>query len=315
MNDHTYSSQINRQAKLATTLQAAGLDGLVLNPGPSLVYLTGLHFHLSERPVAVIFVPDEIPVIVLPELELEKVKNLPYPIQAFPYGEDPALWDVAFRKAVQATKMDGKHIGVEPRQLRLLEFRLLLNAALDAEFVSADTSVARLRMFKDESEISAMRKAAGIAQNALQATLPQVKIGCSERELAAELTLQLLRAGCDSEVPFAPIVSGGPNAANPHATPSNRKLSAGDLLVIDWGASSEGYFSDITRTFAIGDPEPELKTISSIVLEANAKGRTETRPGIPAEQVDQAARKVIESAGYGKYFTHRPGATNPGAGE
>ena len=307
MNDHTYSSQINRQAKLATTLQAAGLDGLVLNPGPSLVYLTGLHFHLSERPVAVIFVPDEIPVIVLPELELEKVKNLPYPIQAFPYGEDPALWDVAFRKAVQATKMDGKHIGVEPRQLRLLEFRLLLNAALDAEFVSADTSVARLRMFKDESEISAMRKAAGIAQNALQATLPQVKIGCSERELAAELTLQLLRAGCDSEVPFAPIVSGGPNAANPHATPSNRKLSAGDLLVIDWGASSEGYFSDITRTFAIGDPEPELKTISSIVLEANAKGRTETRPGIPAEQVDQAARKVIESAGYGKYFTHRTG--------
>ncbi len=73
--------------------------------------------------------------------------------------------------------------------------------------------------------------------------------------LAAELTLQLLRAGCDPQVPFAPIVSSGPNAANPHATPSARKLSPGDLLVIDWGASYEGYLSDITRTFAIGNIE------------------------------------------------------------
>jgi Xaa-Pro dipeptidase len=306
-NPNVFSPQINRQAKLASMLQTAGLDSLVLNPGPSLIYLTGLHFHLSERPVTVILKPGETPVIVLPELELEKTKHLPYPILAFPYGEDPSVWEVAFRRAIQATQLDGKRIGVEPRQLRLLEFRLLQYAAPEAEFISADESVAKLRMFKDESEISAMRKAAEIAQEALQATLPHVKIGCSERELAAELTLQLLRAGCDSQVPFAPIVSGGPNAANPHATPSSRPLSPGDLLVIDWGASYEGYFSDITRTFAIGDLKPEFSVICKIVQEANAAGRAEARPGIPAEMVDRATRSVIESAGYGKYFTHRTG--------
>jgi Xaa-Pro dipeptidase len=102
-------------------------------------------------------------------------------------------------------------------------------------------------------------------------------------------------------------VSSGPNSANPHAVPSDRKLSPGDLLVIDWGASYQGYFSDITRTFAIGSQDPEYAHIGNIVLDANIAGRESAHPGIPAETVDQAARSVIESAGYGKYFTHRTG--------
>jgi Xaa-Pro dipeptidase len=189
----------------------------------------------------------------------------------------------------------------------LLEYRLLTDAAPKAEFIPAQDSVSSLRMYKDKSELSAMRKAADIAQKALTATLPQVKIDLSERELAAELTLQLLNAGCDPEIPFAPIVSSGPNSANPHAVPSDRKLSPGDLLVIDWGASYQGYFSDITRTFEIGSLDPEYARIGNIVLDANTAGRESAHPGIPAETVDQAARAVIESAGYGKYFTHRTG--------
>jgi Xaa-Pro dipeptidase len=184
---------------------------------------------------------------------------------------------------------------------------MLTDAAPKAVFIPAQDSVSSLRMYKDESELSAMRKAVDIAQKALTATLPHVKIGLTERELASELTLQLLNAGCDPEIPFAPIVSSGPNSANPHAVPSDRKLAPGDLLVIDWGASSQGYFSDITRTFAIGNLDPECARIGAIVLEANTAGRESAHPGIPAETVDQAARTVIESAGYGKYFTHRTG--------
>ncbi len=299
--------QITRQAKLNHNLKSSQLDCLVLNPGPSLIYLTGLHFHLSERPVLVIFMPDAVPIIVLPELEQEKLKQLPFDIQAFPYGEDPSQWGPIFKHAVQAARLDNKRIGVEPRQLRFLEFRLLSNAAPNAELLSGEDIISRMRMYKDDNELSAMRKAATIAQKALNATLPLVKIGLTERELAAELTLQLFRSGCDPEVPFAPIISSGLNAANPHATPSDRKLTAGDLLVIDWGASSEGYFSDITRTFAIGDLEPEYVKICKVVLEANIAGREAARPGIPAEAIDQAARAVIELAGYGKYFTHRTG--------
>jgi Xaa-Pro dipeptidase len=296
-----------RWQALSSALKANGLEALVLNPGPSLVYLSGLHFHLSERPVTFIFVPDEEPSLVLPELEHIKTLDLPFPLHSFLYGEDPASWHLAFQRAAQAAKLDGKRVGVEPRRLRLLEYRLLLDAAPEAEFISAEDAVAALRMRKDSGEISAMRKAAEIAQKALNETLPMIKIGMTEREIAAELTLRLLRNGSDSEAPFAPIVSGGPNSANPHATPTDRPLQNGDLLVVDWGASYQGYFSDITRTFAIGEAQSEEQKIHQIVQQANSAARAAVRSGITASEVDQAAREVIEAAGYGKYFTHRTG--------
>ncbi len=308
MTDQQASHPLSsRQGKLYTKIRTTGLDSIILNPGPSLVYLTGLHFHLSERPVVVMFKPDTVPAIVLPELEQQKLKQLPFEIQAFPYGEDPTQWLKSFQAAAQYAMLDNGKSGVEPRQLRFLEYGLLTEAAPRAKFISAEDSLSSLRMYKDDSELSAMRKAAEIAQNALLATLPSVRLGMSERELAAELSLQVFRAGSDPEAPFAPIVSSGLNSANPHAVPSERKLSQGDLLVIDWGASFGGYCSDITRTFTIGKPDKELIKIGQVVLEANIEGRNSVKPGIAAQQVDQAARRVIEEAGYGKYFTHRTG--------
>lgn len=152
-----------------------------------------------------------------------------------------------------------------------------------------------------------MRKAVQIAEAGLKATIPFIKAGVTEREIAAELTLQLFRAGSDPEMAFSPIVSGGPNSANPHASPSDRKLAAGDLLVIDWSAAWNGYISDLTRTFAIESITPEFEKVFNTVKAANQAGREAARPGIPAGDIDRAARKVIEAAGYGKYFTHRVG--------
>jgi Xaa-Pro dipeptidase len=129
----------------------------------------------------------------------------------------------------------------------------------------------------------------------------------SEKELASELVVQLLKQGSEPEMPFAPIVSGGPNAANPHASPSECRLQAGDLLVIDWGATYDGYVSDLTRTLSIGDVEPEFSHIADLVLQANAAGRKAGKPGTPAKAVDIATRTVIENGGYGQYFTHRTG--------
>ena len=112
-----------RLDKLYTALAQAGLDAVVINPGPTLTYLTGLKFHLMERPVVLLVAQGKDPVLVLPELELPKVKLFPYEVNAFAYGETPSEWDAIFRKAVQSLGLDGKRIGVEPRQLRLLEFR------------------------------------------------------------------------------------------------------------------------------------------------------------------------------------------------
>jgi Xaa-Pro dipeptidase len=297
----------SRFDKLQASLRASGLDAVILNPGPTLTHLTGLHFHLMERPVVLLLAKDQAPAIVLPELELQKVSSLPYELQVFAYTENPSEWGDAFRKATQALGLDGKRIGVEPRQLRLLEFRYVKDGAPEADYPDASDVLSGLRLRKDKSEVEAMRRAVKIAQDALEATIPLIKIGMTEKELAAELVTQLLRQGSEPELPFAPIVSGGPNAANPHASPSDRKLQVGDLLVVDWGATYDSYISDLTRTFAVGEVDDEYKKIHEIVQEANAAGRAAGKPGVPCANVDKAARDVIEKAGYGVYFTHRTG--------
>ena len=297
----------SRMDKLNDSLRTSGLDAVILNPGPTLTHLTGLKFHLMERPVVLLFAKDQIPAIVLPELELQKVASLPYELKVFAYPENPSEWGNLFRKAAQSLGLDGKRIGVEPRQLRLLEFRHVKESAPEADYPDASDVLAGLRLRKDKTEVEAMRRAVKIAQDALEATIPSFKIEMTERALAAELVMQLLRHGSDPEIPFAPIVSAGPNAANPHASPSERKLRAGDLLVVDWGAAYEGYISDLTRTFAVGEVEEEYRKIHRIVQEANAAGRAAARPGVPCANVDHAAREVIEKSGYGEYFTHRTG--------
>src|SRR5215211_8544517 len=297
----------SRLDKLNASLQSSGLDAVILNPGPTLTHLTGLHFHLMERPVVLMFARDQEPALVLPELELQKVASLPYKLRVFAYPENPAEWEGVFGRAVQSLSLDGKRIGIEPRQLRLLEFRYVKDGAPEADYPDASDVLSAMRLRKDKSEVDAMRRAVKIAQDALEATVPSIKVGMTEKELSSELVGQLLKHGSEPEMPFSPIVSSGPNGANPHASPSDRRLQVGDLLVVDWGAAYDGYISDLTRTFAVGDVQDEYKKIHKIVQEANAAGRAAGKPGVPCAAVDKAARDVIEQAGYGVYFTHRTG--------
>src|SRR3989337_2046952 len=112
---------------------------------------------------------------------------------------------------------------------------------------------------------AAMQRAVEIAEVAVEATIAKVKVGMTEREVSGILIQQLYANGCDPELPFLPIIAAGANSANPHATVSDRKIQKGDLLLFDWGASVDGYFSDLTRTFAIGEVEPEFKRIYEVV--------------------------------------------------
>jgi Xaa-Pro dipeptidase len=291
------------------------LDAIALNPGPTLTYLTGLNFHLMERPTVLLAAPEKKPALILPELEMTKARAATVALELFPFGDNPGTWQDAFFNAVQAMGfnrtssegMQGVRVGVESTRMRFLELRYLEGAFTRAQFDTADAVLNKLRMCKDSDEVAAMRQAVKIAQEALKATLPVIKPGVTEREIASELLIQLLKAGTAPDLPFHPIVSGGPNSADPHASPSDRALQSGDLLVIDWGASYGGYISDLTRTFAIGDIQPEFQHIYELVRLANQAGRDAARPGIMAGEVDAAAREVIEDSGYGKYFFHRVG--------
>lgn len=163
-------------------------------------------------------------------------------------------------------------------------------------------------MAKDGTEIGDMRRAVGIAERAMQRLLDDgaIRPGRAELEVAADLKIAMLHEGGQGDA-FPPIVVAGPNSASPHAGPSQRPLAEGDLIVIDWGTTYEGYRSDITRTFVLGAPTPEMVQIHDAVLAANQSGRLAARPGIPAQEVDRAARRAITLAGYGQYFIHRTG--------
>ena len=296
----------NRFQSLSSAMQDAGLDVLALNPSPSLFHLTGLRFHLFERPIVFFYRPGSSPVLVLPELEATKIDPA-LGFDLFPYGENPETWNAVFSRACNHLSLNGRTIGIEPTHLRVLELRFLESGVTHAQIQSAESALAIVRMHKDKNEIVAMQKAVEIAQTALLNTLPIIKAGATERKVAGELALQLMRAGAEPELPFAAAVAGGPNSANPHATPSDRPLKQGDTLVIDWGASYQGYCSDLTRTFSIGRLEPEFETIGNIVREANLAAQKAIRPGIPAGEIDRAAREIIEGKGYGAQFTHRTG--------
>jgi len=304
---HSITNITNRQAALSDLIANSELDAIVLNAGPSQSYFTGLHFHLSERPYLVFIAPDKAPIFLLTEMEVGKVNALEYEALSFTFDEDPNRWPDAFNAVAETLGKNVSAIGVEDTQLRLLELRLLQDALPNTKFEDGSALIADIRQHKDEEEIAAMQRAAEIAEDALLATLPMVKIGTSEKDIAAELMMQLRAHGSDAELPFLPIIASGPNSANPHANISERPLQKGDLLIIDWGASVKGYYSDITRTFAISELDEELSRVHKTVELANAAGRDAVRPGANCEAVDRAARDVIEDVGYGEFFIHRTG--------
>jgi len=296
-----------RLTRLIETMKTEKLDAIALNPGPSLYYITGLSFHLMERPIVLILSLNDKPILILPDLERSKAEKSDLDLELISYGEDDASRSRAFQEASTRLDLDNRRIGVEPLRSRVFELRLLESVAPQASFASCEETLSSLRIIKDENERDSIRRAVFVAEEALRATIPLIRPGMSERELASELTIQLLRAGSEPAMPFKPIVASGPNSALPHATPTDRKLQNGDLLIIDWGATVDGYISDLTRTFALGEIDTELEKIHSIVQGSNAAGREAIRPDASCQEIDRASRSMIEDAGYGQFFIHRTG--------
>lgn len=297
---------VARLNKLRAALSAASQDCAVAIAGPNLIYLTGLSFHLSERPSVGFFPAGADPVFVVGQLEESKLRSgLPYPAQIFTYSDSDGPAG-AFARAAQALP-GARRLAVEARRMRVMELRLI-EAAFGAPSITAGEELfAGLRMCKEAVELEHMRAAVAIAERALLLTLPVLRPGITEREVAGELLVQTLRAGADAELPFAPIIASGPNGALPHASITDRRLQAGDLVTVDWGAAKDGYVADLTRTFALGQISPELERIYTLVQQANAAGLAAGRPGVTCASVDAAARQAISQGGYGQYFVHRVG--------
>jgi len=295
-----------RAEKLNEEIRAQGLDGIALVPGPNLTYVSGIHAHLSERPIVLFLPVDDEPAIIIPVLEASKAEEAGISLKRIFAWSDQDGYAGAFERASSHLGLSDFRLGVEALRMRVLETEMLHSYAPGLATAHADPIMDGLRLRKDADELAAMERAVAVAEAAMHSVLPQIRAGLTEKEVAALLTAEILGAGADA-LAFNPIVSAGPNSASPHATPTKRRLREGDLLVIDWGASVDGYVSDITRTFAIGHLEEEFRLIYDVVKAANVAGVAAAEPGASGEAIDRAARSVIENAGYDDYFIHRTG--------
>ena len=285
-----------------------GVSCVALMPGANLRYFTGLTTHLSERPT-VAFVPADGPLgVVLPELEAPAARpHLPPDARLFTYTDEGGH-EHAFYRAAEVLRIEGQPLAVEYLAMRLLEARRIEQAFPGSPLLATEPWLPELRMVKDETEVADMRRAVEIAEAAMQHLLDEkaIRPGRTELEVAADLQVAMLRQGSQGEA-FSPIVVAGPNSALPHASPSERVMEEGDLVIIDWGAVYQGYRSDITRTFVLGRPTPKIEAMHDAVLAANQAGRLAVRPNMPAQEVDRIARRAINLAGYSEFFIHRTG--------
>jgi D-alanyl-D-alanine dipeptidase len=280
----------------------AGLTGLLVTPGPDLLYFSGYApIAISERITMLVIPSSGRPAMIVPVLERPDAEKAPaaaaIELADWRDGEDPyaataALLDDGGRYAISDSAWAMHVLG--------------LQATLpESGYVSVTAALPMLRAVKGPDEIERLA-AAGAAADASFDDIVNVRFaGRRESEIAADLAGFLKRHG-HSQVDFT-VVGSGPNGANPHHEVSERVIEDGDMVVLDFGGLKDGYGSDTTRSVHVGEPTAEEREVYEIVRRAQHAGFEAVRPGIACQEIDRAARKVIADAGYGEYFIHRVG--------
>jgi len=281
--------------------RSAGLDGLVVTPGPDLRYLTGSRADSFERLTALVIAADTAKAsVVLPRLELASLKesavgDLGLTVLDWVDGVDPYA-------IVAAQLPTGAKVAVTDAMPAL--HLIPLADTLGALPILATGVLRELRMVKDGAEIEALRRA-GAAIDRVHARMAEfLVVGRTEAEVGEAISAAILEEG-HTEAAFV-IVGSGPHGADPHHEVSDRVIERGDIVVIDIGGPVEpGYNSDSTRTYSMGQPSAEVAAQFAVLEAAQQAAVDSVRPGISAESVDVAAREVLAAQGLAEVFVHR----------
>jgi Xaa-Pro aminopeptidase len=291
---------LGRMRAAAAATGEAHLGGLIVSPSPDLAYLTGYDPPPLERATLLVLRPGADPFLIVPELERPLAAASPgggsIELRAWRDGEDPY--------AIVADALGVGPVALSDRTWASHVLALQM-AAPDRSWVNGTGILGPLRSVKDPDELEALRGAGTSADAAFADIVTTRFTGRSEREVAADLA-DALRAHGHQQVDFT-IVGSGPNGASPHHEPEDRVIAEGDLVVLDFGGVRDGYCSDTTRTVAVGEPRPDQAEVHGVVEAAQRAARDAVRPGIPLEEVDRAARRLIADAGYADRFIHRTG--------
>jgi Xaa-Pro dipeptidase len=289
-----------RVKALKEKLDDAGLRGAIIVPGPNMQYFTGVNSLLLERPFMLLVPAEGEPHLVSPTFEAGPYEAGSLPLEIHPWTDSEGS-DGAIAKAVRGAGVKGKW-GVEGRVPYLYLDRLMKWAS--PKLGSAESVLQGMREVKDEEEVKLLRRSASILSQAFQEFPSLLREGLTELEVA-KAAVDIIYAKGATHVDDM-LVQSGARAADPHGLPSPKKIERGDSIIMDVGATFEGYYSDITRAFCIGKSH-DMEDVYQKVLAANTSGIGEAAKGVRVGDVDAAARDVLKKAGMGKYFTHRTG--------
>ena len=286
------------------------LDAVLLTGGTSMVYFTGMQWGNSERMTAVVIPATGNAFIVTPKFEeertLEQARTGPLGsgTQVFTWEEDESPYE-RVRDGLRGAGLTGGTIGIEETVKHVFANEVArANPAM--RLVSGTPVTAGCRMVKDAHEIALMRLASQVTLKAYEAAYKSLRDGMTQDDFARLVSQAHRRLGFEGGAG----VQVGPYSANPHGSVTPQTIHEGTILLIDGGCKVEGYSSDLSRTFVLGKPTDKMKQVFAVELAAQTAALKAARPGVEAQAVDAAARKVIEDGGFGpgyKYFTHRVG--------
>jgi Xaa-Pro aminopeptidase len=290
-----------RMSRATAGAAAEGLGAVVVGPSPDLAYLLAYDPPPFERPTVLVLRPDRDPALVVPQLEraLAAVAGAGDLVEIATYRDGSDPYDVI----ADLLPANGR-IGISDRAWAVHVLGLQ-SAAPALSWTSASPVLAPLRARKDRDELDALRRAGAAADAAFESICERGLSGRTERDVADDLARLLVEQGHDS-ADFT-IVASGPNGASPHHEPGSRRIGPGDPVVLDFGGSVDGYFSDTSRTVVVGEAPDGLEDVFALVHEAQGAGVEAVRPGVAIQDVDRAARTVIAAGGFGDRFIHRTG--------
>lgn len=295
------TTMTNRTATVQAAMAKEGFDALVLVSPPNVAYVSGFHATPYERLLALV-VPAEGPLrLVVPSLEEQAAREVaPRDSEIFAWRDEEGPW------AALAASLEGfgGRVGLEKEHLTVSRYERLPAA----DFADCGALLGSLRAVKDEGEIELVRRAARIVDAAVERLAAEVlRPGRTEAGLADAVARFIREQGADG-LAFDPAILTGPKSALPHGHPDATPVTAGDLVIVDVGATVGGYCADITRTFVAGrEPEPRQRELFEVVRHAQLAGVRAAVPGARCADVDRAAREVIADAGLADRFVHRTG--------
>ncbi|MBQ8390098.1 MAG: aminopeptidase P family protein [Oscillibacter sp.] len=287
---------MNHFKKIASALAAHGLDAMLLTNEANRFYACGFHSPATDG------------VALVTKQGNYYFTDSRYTEAAERHIRDAAIAEVSRGRGYTALineviEAEGiEKLGFEDAYMTVQDYNIY-KEKLRCTLVGAANMLAELRKVKDQEEMAAMVSAQRIAERAFEDILKEIRPGVSEKEIAARLQYLMLHYGA-SDMSFDPIVVSGPNGSLPHGVPSEKLIERGELVTMDFGCVYGGYCSDMTRTVAVGEISAEQRRVYETVLTAQKAAISAARAGMTGAEVDGVARKVIEEAGYGQYFTH-----------